>query len=313
MAKPYSMDLRERVVGAVLQEGMSCHAAATRFGVAASSAIKWVRRVRETGSATPGQMGGHKRGILSGPNRDWLLERTATDFTLRGLVAELAGRGVKVDYVQVWRFVHAEGLSFKKSVLPAEQLRPAVARRREQWKKYQGRLDPARLVFIDETWAKTNMAPLRGWAPVGQRLHAKVPYGHWRTMTFLAALRCDRIDAPCVLDQPVNAQSFTDYVEQCLVPTLSPGDVVIMDNLSSHKRPAVRKAIRSVGARLLFLPPYSPDLNPIEQVFAKLKHLMRKAAERSHEATWRRIGSLLDTFSPAECRNYLTNSGYGSI
>lgn len=124
---------------------------------------------------------------------------------------------------------------------------------------------------------KTNMAPLRGWAPVGRRLHAKVPYGHWRTMTFLAALRCDRIDAPCVLDQPINAQSFTDYVEQCLVPTLSPGDVVIMDNLSSHKKPAIRRAIKAVGARLLFLPPYSPDLNPIEQVFAKLKHLMRKA------------------------------------
>jgi transposase len=154
-------------------------------------------------------------------------------------------------------------------VLAAEQLRPQVARRREQWKKYQGRLDPARLVFIDETWAKTNMAPLRGWAPVGQRLHAKVPYGHWRT-TFLAALRYDRIDAPCVLDQPVNGQRFTEYVEQFLVPTLSHGDVVIMDNLSSHKRPAIRKAIRSAGAKLLFLPPYSPDLNPIEQVFAKL-------------------------------------------
>jgi hypothetical protein len=106
-------------------------------------------------------------------------------------------------------------------------LRPKIARRREQWKKYQGRLDPARLVFIDETWAKTNMAPLRGWAPVGERLHAKVPYGHWRTMTFLAALRCDRIDAPCVLDQPVNGQSFADYVEQCLVPTLSSGDIVV--------------------------------------------------------------------------------------
>lgn len=129
-------------------------------------------------------------------------------------------------------------------------------------------------------------------------------------MTFLAALRCNRIDAPCVLDQPVNGQSFTNYVEQCLLPTLSPGDVVIMDNLSSHKRPAVRQAIRSVGAKLLFLPPYSPDLNPIEQVFAKLKHLMRKAAERSHEATWRRIGTLLDCFSPSECANYLKNSGY---
>ena len=156
------------------------------------------------------------------------------------------------------------------------------------------------------------MSPLRGWAPKGQRLHAKAPYGHWKTMTFLAALRCDRIDAPCVMDQPINGDSFQDYVEQCLVPTLSAGDVVIMDNLSSHKRPAVRSAIRSVGARLLFLPPYSPDLNPIEQVFAKLKHLMRKAAERSHEATWRRIGYLLDDLPKHECANYLKNSGYGA-
>ncbi len=186
-------------------------------------------------------------------------------------------------------------------------------RRRELWKKYQGRLDPRRLVFIDETWAKTNMAPLRGWAPKGRRLDAKVPYGHWRTMTFLAALRCDRIDAPCVLDQPINGQSFAQYVEQFLVPTLSPGDIVVMDNLGSHKRPAVRKAIRAAGARLFFLPPYSPDLNPIEQVFAKLKHLMRKAAERTVDTTWKRIGSLLDAFSSQECANYFVNSGYASV
>ena len=128
MAKPYSMDLRERVVAAVLDGGMSCHGAAARFGVAASSAIKWVRRVRETGSAAPGQMGGHKPNILCGSNRAWLLERTATDFTLRGLVAELAERGVKVDYVQVWRFVHAEGLSFKKK---RAARRAAPARDRE--------------------------------------------------------------------------------------------------------------------------------------------------------------------------------------
>lgn len=128
MARPYSMDLRERVVAAVIGEGMTCHAAAARFGVAASSAIKWVRRVRETGSAAPGQMGGHRTGILSGANRDWLLERAVTDFTLRGLVAELAERGVKVDYVQVWRFVHAEGLSFKKK-RAARRAAPAEGRK----------------------------------------------------------------------------------------------------------------------------------------------------------------------------------------
>ncbi len=198
-------------------------------------------------------------------------------------------------------------------MLPAEQLRAKIARRREQWQKHQRLIDPARYVFVDETWAKTNMAPLRGWAPVGQRLHAKVPYGHWKTMTFIAALRCDRIDAPFVFDQPINGASFTAWVEEQLCPTLEPGDIVVMDNLSSHKKPAVRAAIRAKGARLLFLPPYSPDLNPIEQVFAKLKHLLRKAAERTKEATWRRIGSLLDTFSPQECANYFANSGYASM
>jgi transposase len=168
------------------------------------------------------------------------------------------------------------------------------------------------LVFVDETWAKTNMAPLRGWAPVGQRLNAKAPYGHWKTMTFIAALRCDRIDAPYVFDQPINAASFTAWVEQQLCPTLQPGDVVVLDNLSSHKKAAVRKAIRARGAKLLFLPPYSPDLNPIEQVFAKLKHLLGKAAERTKEATWRRIGTLLEYFSQTECNNYLVNAGYAS-
>ncbi len=166
------------------------------------------------------------------------------------------------------------------------------------------------MVFIDETWAKTNMAPLRGWARKGERLRAKVPYGHWKTMTFIAALRSDRIDAPCVYDGPINGAVFTAYVEQFLVPALRPGDIVIMDNLGSHKGPAVRQAIRGAGAKLIFLPPYSPDLNPIEQVFAKAKHLLRKAAERTAHATWRRIGSLLDAFTPEECSNYLVNSGY---
>ena len=156
------------------------------------------------------------------------------------------------------------------------------------------------------------MTRLHGRRRKGERLLAKAPRGRWRTLTFLAALRHDRIDAPCVLDGPINGQSFLAYVEQFLVPTLSPGDIVIMDNLGSHKGRPVRRAIRAAGAKLLFLPPYSPDLNPIEQVFAKLKTLLRKADERTVEATWRRIGTLLDHFSPQECANYIANAGYAS-
>jgi transposase len=188
-----------------------------------------------------------------------------------------------------------------------------VARRRERWRRHQHKIDPSRLVFIDETWAKTNMTRTHGRAVRGARLLAKVPHGHWQTLTFLAALRHDKITAPCVFDGPINGDSFRAYVEQVLVPTLAPGDVVVLDNLGSHKGQAVRAAIRAAGAHLLFLPPYSPDLNPIEQVFAKLKALLRKAAERTVQETWRRIGNLLAHFSSAECANYFRNAGYGSI
>jgi transposase len=198
-------------------------------------------------------------------------------------------------------------------VVPAEQDRPDIARKRRRWKAHQHRVDPRRLVFLDETWVKTNMAPLRGWGPKGMRLAASVPYGHWMTMTFIAALRHDRVEAPCVLDGPINGTLFTAYVEQFLAPTLAPGDIVILDNLGSHKGKAARAAIHKAGAHLLFLPPYSPDLNPIEQLFAKLKHLMRKAQERTHPATWRRVGSLLDLVSTTECANYLSNSGYAAV
>jgi len=157
------------------------------------------------------------------------------------------------------------------------------------------------------------MTRTHGRSPRGTRLFGKVPHGHWRTMTFLAGLRHDRITAPCVFDGPINGASFLAYVEQVLVPTLQPVDIVVMDNLGSHKGSAVRAAIRAAGARLFFLPPYSPDLNPIEQLFAKLKTLLRKAAERTLEATWQRIGALLDRFTPDECAAYLTNAGYASI
>ena len=205
------------------------------------------------------------------------------------------------------------GSASKKTALASEQDRPDVARKRKRWKAHQGGVDPKRLVFIDETWAKTNMTPLRGWAARGKRLIGKAPFGHWNIMTFVAALRHDSITAPWVIDGPINGEIFKTFVELVLAPTLRPDDIVIIDNLCSHKAPAIRNAIRAAGARLHFLLAYSPDLNPIEQVFANLKHLLRKAAERSKDAVWRRIGSLFDQFTPQECQKYLRNSGYGSI
>jgi len=157
------------------------------------------------------------------------------------------------------------------------------------------------------------MAPLRGWSPRGARVKAKAPFGRWKTMTFIAALRHDRVDAPCLFDGPINGQAFLAYVEQVLVPTLSPGDVVVMDNLGSHRGKAVRSAIRQAGGKLLFLPKYSPDLNPIEQVFSKLKHLLRKAQARSCDAVLSAINRTLRTYTSHECRNYFQNSGYGVV
>ena len=313
MGRAYSNDLRERVLTRVLL-GETVRSVAALYSISPSAVVKWSQRYRRTGSVAPGRIGGYKRKLLA-DHRDFVRACFAAqpDLTLRDLQARLlAERGVKVSYGAVWDFVHSEGLSYKKTAFASQQNRPAVARRRVQWRKYQGRIEASRLVFIDETWVKTNMAPLRGWGQRGTRLIGKAPHGRWRTQTFLAALRCDRIDAPCVLDGPINGEAFLAYVRQFLLPTLKPRDVVIMDNLGSHKSRKVRQAIRGVGARLLFLPPYSPDLNPIEQVFAKLKHLMRKAQERSPEATWKRAGSLLDEFSPNECANYLVNSGYAS-
>ena len=188
-----------------------------------------------------------------------------------------------------------------------------MARKRARWKRYQNRLDPRRLVFIDETWAKTNMTRIHGRALRGERLVAKVPHGRWTTLTFIAALRWDRIDAPLVLDGPINGEWFLAWAEQALIPTLSPGDVVVLDNLGSHKGKAVRRAIRAAGAHLIFLPPYSPDLNPIEQVFSKLKTLLKKANARTVEETWQGIGGLLDRFSPEECSNYFRHAGYAYV
>jgi transposase len=183
---------------------------------------------------------------------------------------------------------------------------------RQAWTAEQPSLEPARLVFLDETGAATDMARRYGRAPRGERLIGRVPHGHWKTMTFVAGLRCDGLCAPFVVDAPMNGEIFLAYVERCLAPALRPGDLVVMDNLPAHKVAGVEQRIEAVGARLLYLPKYSPDLNPIENAFAKLKAGLRKAAERSVDALWRRIGELLDDFSPQECANYFTHAGYAS-
>jgi transposase len=185
-----------------------------------------------------------------------------------------------------------------------------VARKRRHWRNRQTWLKPERLVFIDETGAKTNMARLRGRSPKGQRLLALIPWGHWKTTTFVAGLRTTGLTAPMVLDGAMNGDAFKAYVEQMLAPGLNPGDIVIMDNLSSHKVAGVRQAIKAAKAYLLYLPPYSPDFNPIEMAFSKLKALLRKAASRSTEELEQAIADALDQFTPNECLNYFAAAGY---
>lgn len=185
-----------------------------------------------------------------------------------------------------------------------------MAAARASWRSGQKLLDPDHLVFIDETGTSTNMARLRGRCRRGERLVGKVPHGHWKITTFVAGLRRNALTAPFVIDRPMNSAIFKAYLEQCLAPTLRAGDIVVMDNLSSHKSEEVRQIIEAVGAKLFYLPPYSPDLNPIEQAFSKLKAHLRKASERSIPALWDRIGTILDTFSATECHNFFSHAGY---
>lgn len=198
----------------------------------------------------------------------------------------------------------------KKSAHALEQDRPDVLKRRRAWFDGQLDLDPAKLVFIDETGLSTKMARLRGRAPRGERCRAGVPHGHWKTTTFTGGLRLTGMTAPFVYDGAMNGNVFLAYVEQVLGPTLTPGDVVVMDNLPAHKTAGVRDAIEKAGAKLLFLPPYSPDFNPIENAFSKLKALLRAKAERTIKALWDAVGPLLDLFTPAECANYFKAAGY---
>jgi len=308
MSKALSVDLRERVVAAVAA-GSSRRAAAARFGVSPASAVRWCALARQAGSITPGPLGGDRRSARLEAHAALILSLVdqKSDISLKEIRAGLAEVGVAVGIASLWRFFDRHRITRKKkSAHAAEQDRPDILRRRWAWFEEQPDLDPDRLVFIDETWASTNMARTHGRAPRGERLRAAIPHGHWKTTTFVAGLRNTGMVAPMVLDGPINGELFLTYVEQVLVPELRPGDIVIMDNLGSHKGAGVRAA----GASLRYLPPYSPDFNPIENAFAKLKAMLRKAAERTLDALWSTIGRITETFTPAECTNYFAAAGY---
>jgi transposase len=186
-----------------------------------------------------------------------------------------------------------------------------VKAKREEWIAAQPGLDPARLVFLDETWASTNMSRTHGRSPKGEPLVCAVPHAHWKTTTFVAALRADGLAAPMVVDGPITGDVFVAYVEQVLVPTLRPGDVVVLDNLVCHKRAGARQAIEAAGAELRFLPAHSPDLNPIELAFSKLKGMLRTAGKRTIDGLWDFLGKSLDAYAAEECLRYIRHCGYG--
>jgi transposase len=310
--KAYSQDLRERVLAAADDGGSVC-AIARRFHVSVSYVSKVLLRRQRTGQTTARAQRCHLPARLAGLRGS--IEARVTSRP-DATIAELREWLCKTHQVSastglMWKTLAALDLTFKKkSLRAAEQDRPDVAEARTQWRQKQPSLTPSRLVFIDETWVKTNMTRLYGRAPRGKRLVDAVPHGHWKTTTFIGALRCDAVTATGAFDGAVNGELFLAYVEQVLVPTLKPGDVVIMDNLRSHKVAGVREAIEGAGAKLMFIPPYSPDLNPIEQAFAKLKALLRARAIRTVDALWKALGNLVDYFSPEECASFLRHDGY---
>ena len=311
MARAYSQDLRDRVIDAALG-GMPARRAAAQFEIGVATAIVWVRRARERGSdgGSSGPAAAlQARSAARLPARFGRTDAGHDD--CRDATAGCHGawhQGERGHHLDLPRPLRPDVQ--KKTAHAVERDRPDILKRREAWFEDQLELDPSKLVFIDETGAATNMARRRGRAQKGERLRAGIRQGHWKTTTFVAGLRLTGMTAPMVLDGPMNGAAFLAYVQQVLVPELKPGDIVIMDNLSTHKGCQVRDAIEAAGARLLYLPPYSPDFNPIENAFAKLKALLRKAGERSVEGLWHLIGKLIDAFSPQECANYFAAAGY---
>lgn len=312
MPKSLSGDLRERVIEAV-QAGASRREAAERFEISASSAVKWLQRWRDHGVCAPKPRGGSRSILEDYAERILALIDEQPDRTLDELLAAMHRRRIPGSRSALWRFLDRHDITLKKSLRAAEQHRADVARARRRWIRQQGYLDTTRLVFIDETAVTTNMVRLRGRCSRGERLISHVPQGKWKTTTFVAALRHNRMTAPMVLDGPINGAAFVAYIDQSLAPTLKRGDIVVMDNLPAHKVVGVKEAIEAAGATLQYLPQYSPDLNPIEMPFSAFKAFLRKVSERTVRGLCRRIGSFVPTLDRAQCRNYFRHAGYAPI
>ncbi|WP_442855258.1 IS630 family transposase [Bosea sp. PAMC 26642] len=305
-----SDDLRGRVLKAST-DGLSARQTAARFGVGISTAIRWIARARI--GVTTAQLQGRRRVSRLDAHEAFIvgLIDERKDITLNEMMARLAAdRAVAIGHSALSAWLRAHGWTFKKTAHALEQDRPDVLKRRQDWFEAQPDLDPERLVFIDQTGLSTNMARLRGRALRGERCRAGIPHGHWKTTTFVGGLRLTGMTAPFVYDGAMNGVVFLAYVEQVLVPTLKPGDIVVMDNLPAHKLASVCEAVERAGATLSFLPPYSPDFNPMENAFSKLTSLLRARAERTIPALWDAIGSVIDLFTPAECANFFKAAGY---
>jgi len=300
-----------------IKGGMSRRQAAARFDVGPATAVRWAKRVETTGDVAPMKMGGDRRSQRIEAHAEFILKeiKTKPDTTIMELRDKLRERhGLSLGYGTVWRFLARHKITRKKKTGHAsEQEREDVEASREAWFEGQLDLDPKKLVFIDETSISTSMARRFGWAPRGERCRASIPFGHWKTTTFVAGLRVDRIDAPMTIEGALDGEAFLAYVEQVLAPTLSKGETVVMDNVPLHKVAGVSEAITAKGASVLYLPAYSPDFDPIEKFFSKFKSILQRIAARTAGALEAAVAEALRTVTPDECRNYFAACGYDAF
>jgi transposase len=313
MGKPYANDLRAAAIR-LIEEGRSRPEVAELCGISLSSVGRWIHRYRTTGSIRPAKFGGYKQYALA--EHSWRIQRWIArqpDLTLLEIQARLSQAGIKVAASSVFRFLRHLGLSFKKKALrAAEQDRPDVAAKRRRWRRGQRKLDPKRLVFLDETALCSGMTRRGGRGPRGSRVVCKVPFQAWQTITMVLGLRHDRIIAPMLLQGAMTGEAFRTYIARVLAPELHRGDLVVMDNVPLHRTGGVREALAKLGVSIADFPAYSPDLTAIEQPIGKLKAFLCKLGPRSLRGLLAGVRRGLEQFSPAQCAAYLRQAGYAS-